>query len=53
MLFRSEEGVRGVNGAADSTRLLVGDMDRISNHMDENREIARELQEETAVFKKL
>ncbi|MCI8894582.1 MAG: methyl-accepting chemotaxis protein [Lachnospiraceae bacterium] len=48
-----EEGVRGVNGAADSTRLLVGDMDRISNHMDENREIARELQEETAVFKKL
>lgn len=48
-----EEGVRGVHGAAESTRLLVRDMDRISSHMDENREIARELQEETAVFKKL
>lgn len=48
-----EEGVRGVHGAADSTRLLVEDMDRISSFMDENREIARELQEETAVFKKL
>ena len=45
------EGARGVAGAAESTQILVSDMDNISNRMDENQEIAAALQKETNVFK--
>lgn len=48
-----EEGVRGVTGAAESTQLLVADMEQISNRMGENQEMAEDLQKETAVFTKL
>lgn len=46
-----EEGARGVTGAAESTQVLVGDMENISNRMDENQQIAAALQRETDVFK--
>ncbi|GFI22728.1 methyl-accepting chemotaxis protein 4 [Lachnospiraceae bacterium] len=46
-----EEGARGVIGAAESTQVLVGDMENISNRMDENQQIAAALQRETDVFK--
>ncbi|MCM1182178.1 MAG: methyl-accepting chemotaxis protein [Roseburia sp.] len=45
-----EEGARGVTGAAESTQMLVTDMENISNRMDENQEIAAALQKETNVF---
>ena len=48
-----DEGVSGVNGAANSTQELVGEMNDIINRMNENSEIAGELREETAVFTKL
>ena len=48
-----EEGVRGVNGAADSTQVLVTDMDDITRRMNENSEIAGDLKEETSVFARL
>lgn len=48
-----DEGVSGVSSASESTCMLVEDMDRISIHMGENREITEKLQEETAIFKKL
>ncbi len=48
-----DEGVRGVSSAAESTQTLVYDMDNISKRMDENQRIAGELDEETAVFKKI
>lgn len=48
-----DEGVNGVTGAAQSTQVLVGDMDNISKRMDENHEIAGELKKEAAVFTKL
>lgn len=46
-----EEGARGVTDAAESTQVLVGDMENISNRMDENQQIAAALQRETDVFK--
>lgn len=48
-----DEGVSGVNGAAENTQVLVGDMDNITGHMDENQQIAGALKQETEVFKKL
>ena len=48
-----EEGVAGVNGAAENTQILVSDIDNISIRMDENQEIAGVLKQETEVFKKL
>ena len=47
------EGVNGVVSAADSTQVLVADMDNISKRMDENYEIAGDLKKETAIFIKL
>lgn len=46
-----EEGARGVTGAAESTQVLVSDMENISNRMEENQLIAAALQKETDVFK--
>ena len=48
-----DEGVNGVVSAADSTQVLVEDMDNISRRMDENYEIAGDLKKETAIFIKL
>lgn len=48
-----DEGVNGVTGAAESTQVLVEDMDNISKRMDENFEIAGDLKKETSVFTKL
>ena len=48
-----EEGANGVGNAADSTQVLVGDMENISSRMDENFEIATDLKKETAIFTKL
>ena len=47
-----EEGAKGVSNAADSTQVLVTDMENISNRMDENFEIAPDLKKETAIFNK-
>lgn len=47
------EGVNGVISAADSTQLIVEDMDNISHKMDENYEIAGSLKKETSIFIKL
>ena len=46
-------GVNGVVSAADSTQLIVEDMDNISHKMDENYEIADSLKKETSIFIKL
>lgn len=46
-----EEGVKGVTGAAENTQALVEDMNNISIKMDENQQIANELEQGTAVFK--
>lgn len=48
-----DEGVTGVSNAADSTQLLVEDMENISARMDENISIAGTLKDQTAVFTKL
>lgn len=48
-----EEGVSGVVSAADSTQVLVSDMNKISKKMDENFAIAEGLKKETSVFTKL
>ena len=48
-----EEGAKGVSNAADSTQVLVTDMENISNRMDENFEIATDLKRETAIFTKI
>ena len=48
-----EEGFSGVVSAADSTQVLVSDMDKISKKMDENFAIAEGLKKETSVFTKL
>ncbi len=48
-----DEGVNGVNSAADSTQILVGDLENITNHMDENQAIAMALKQETEIFIKL
>ena len=47
------EGVNGVVSAADSTQLIVEDMDNISHKMDENYDIADSLKKETSIFIKL
>ena len=44
------EGAKGVNGAAESTQLLVVDMEKISSRMDKNEAIAKALQKETDIF---
>lgn len=48
-----DDGVQGVSSAAESTQTLVYDMDNISHRMDENQRIAGELDNETAIFKKI
>jgi len=45
------EGARGVTGAAESTQVLVTDMENINKRMDENQQIAAALQRETDIFK--
>lgn len=47
-----DEGAEGVNGAAESTQMLVVDMEKISNRMDVNEKIASDLQQGTAIFTK-
>lgn len=47
------DGVEGVSGVANSTQLLVEDMDNIVKRMDENQKISEELAEETSIFVKL
>ena len=44
------EGAQGVTGAANSTQTLVNDMDSITQRMDENQRIAKNLKDETSVF---
>ena len=46
------EGVNGVSGAAQSTQILVADMDKIADKMDDNKQIAQMLKNETEVFTK-
>ena len=48
-----EEGAKGVSNAADSTQVLVTDMENISNRMDEIFEISTDLKKETAIFTKI
>lgn len=48
-----DEGVKGVNGAAESTQVLVEDIDNIAKRMDENYEIAGDLKKETSIFTRL
>ena len=45
-----EEGANGVNGAAESTQMIVEDINKISIRMDENEQIAGALQQGTAIF---
>lgn len=45
-----DDGARGVNGAAESTQVLVGDMEKISSRMDANERIAGILEKGTAIF---
>lgn len=45
-----DEGAKGVNGAAESTQMLVVDMEKISNRMDVNEKIAGVLQQGTDIF---
>ena len=44
------EGAQGVTGAANSTQVLVNDMDSITQRMDENQKIAKDLKDETSIF---
>lgn len=48
-----EDGVNGVNSAADSTQVLLKDMERITQRMNDNQAIAVSLKQETEVFKQL
>lgn len=48
-----DEGVKGVSGVAESTQVLVSDMDNISSRMNVNHEIAGDLKQETTIFSKL
>ena len=48
-----DEGVGGVGNAADSTQVLLSDMESIANHMDENQAIAVNLKRETEIFRQL
>lgn len=45
-----EEGVNGVSSAADNTQNFVGDMENITNLMDDNQSIAAALKQETEIF---
>ncbi len=45
-----DDGAKGVNGAAESTQVLVGDMEKISSRMDANEKIAGILEKGTAIF---
>ena len=47
-----DEGARGVNGAAESTQMLVVDMEKINSRMDANENIAGVLQKGTNMFTK-
>lgn len=47
-----DEGARGVNGAAESTQMLVVDMEKINSRMDVNENIAGVLQKGTNMFTK-
>lgn len=47
------DGAEGVNGVANSTQILVGDMENIANRMEENQKISEDLKEETSIFVKL
>lgn len=48
-----DEGVGGVGNAADSTQVLLSDMESIANHMDENQAIAVNLKRKTEIFRQL
>lgn len=48
-----DEGVNGVSNAASSTQVLLGDMESITQHMDDNQAIAASLKQETEIFKRL
>lgn len=48
-----QEGVDGVNQTADSTQILLEDMNKISSKMDDNQTIASTLKQETEVFVEL
>ena len=45
-----DEGAKGVNGAAESTQVLVRDMETISRQMKENQRIANTLETGTSIF---
>ena len=45
-----DDGAAGINGVADSTKSLVGDMADITGRMDTNREIVEELKKQMEVF---
>ncbi len=45
-----DEGANGISSVADSTQVLVDDMDNISCRMNENAQMASALKEETEVF---
>lgn len=47
-----DEGAKGVNGAAESTQVLVVDMEKINSRMDVNENIAGVLQKGTNMFTK-
>lgn len=48
-----DEGANGISSVADSTQILVEDMDNISGNMSENAKMAAALKEETEVFANL
>ncbi len=48
-----DDGAKGVTGVADSTQVLVSDMDNISSRMNENQGIAGDLKQETTIFSNL
>lgn len=45
-----DAGAKGVNGAAESTQVLVRDMETINNQMMENQRIANTLETGTSIF---
>lgn len=45
-----DEGAKGVNGAAESTQVLVRDMETINSQMKENQRIADTLETGTSIF---
>ena len=45
-----DDGAAGINGVADSTKSLVGDMADITGRVDTNREIVEELKKQMEVF---